>query len=261
MIQTINQWLTRGNRIERIYLLAKYEFKLSYYGTKLGLVWAMIGPLQRVFMYYLVFQVLMDSQIENFVVYLLSGLIFWVFFTDCTSRSINILKRQKTLYENTQMDKMEIYVSRHLSATIGLGLNFLVFIIFCFFSEIYPNWQYIWLIPIYINILILAFGFSLILSNLFLIFQDIQNIWNIVVMFGFFLSPILYRGKVIEQKLPLLIYFNPISGIIINLRKVLLYNARPDLKLLAFDFLYAFLILSIGLFLYKRIAKYASELA
>ena len=56
MSQTIlNKDLTKSNRLERIWLLAKIEFKLRYYENKLGLLWALIKPLLQMAIYYVAF--------------------------------------------------------------------------------------------------------------------------------------------------------------------------------------------------------------
>ena len=91
-------------------------------------------------------------------------------------------------------------------------------------------------------------------------FQDMLQIWNIVIRIGFFMSPILFRGQLVQKKLPALMYLNPLSGIINNGRSVLMYGEQPDWMMMLFGFIYAFIILFIGLFIHKRVAPYASEL-
>lgn len=253
-------WFRDTNRLERIWLLADIEFKLRYYGNKLGLLWALINPLSQILMFYVVFQVMMGQQIENYAIYVFSGLFLWIFFTDCTNRAVGLLKTKRQLYENTDMNKLEIYIAHHLSASIGFLFNLGVFIVGALISGISPSWHYLFFILIYLNLLILSFGVSLILSNLFLFFNDIGQIWNIVVRFGFFLSPILFRGELFDEKVPFLNYLNPISGIINNTREVLLFAKLPDWQMMGFDFAYAFVILGIGLLMLQKLSPKASEL-
>ncbi len=253
-------WFYESNRAERIWMMAKIEFKLRYYENKLGLMWALIKPVSQILMYYVVFQVLMNQQVENYVIYLFAGLLLWMFFTECTSGTVKILQTKKYLYEYTNMHKLEIYIASILSSVIGLVFNLMIFLIGAWVSGIYPSFHYVFFIFIFINLFVLSFGVSLILSNLFLLFKDIMQIWNIVVGFGFFLSPILYRGDLFSEKLRFLDYLNPISGIINNARNVLMFQANPDWQMLLFDIGYASLILIIGLMLLKRISPRASEL-
>lgn len=252
--------IAQDNRWERIWLLARIEFKLRYYENKLGLLWALIKPVSQIVMYYMVFQILMNQRIPNYAIYLWCGLFLWQFFIECTSGTIKILQTKKYLYTYTNMDKMDIYISYMLSTTIGLLINFMIFLIGAFIAGIYPTHHYLFFIFIYLNLFLLSFGTTLVLSTLFLLFKDISQVWGIITSFGFFLSPILYRGELFDEKMPWLNYLNPISGIINNTRNILLNAQYPDWYMLLFDFAYAFAIFGVGIFLLRKLGPRASEL-
>lgn len=255
----INSWFIETNRAERIWLMAKIEFKLKFYENKLGLAWAIIKPVSQIIMYYVVFQVLMNQGVDNYVIYLFAGLMLWQFFTEVTSGTVKILKTKKYLYEYTNMAKMEIYLASIISSVIGLVFNLVIFIIGAMIAGIYPSYHYIYFILIFINLFLLSFGVSLILSNLFLLFKDIEPIWGIVVGFGFFLSPILYRGDLFSQKLPVLDYLNPIAGVINNARNILMFQKPPDWSMLLYDMSYATALFLMGLYFLNRYSARASE--
>ncbi|MEQ8926518.1 MAG: ABC transporter permease [Fulvivirga sp.] len=255
----INYWFFETNRAERIWLMAKIEFKLKFYENKLGLAWAIIKPVSQIIMYYVVFQVLMNQRVPNYVIYLFAGLMLWLFFTEVTSGTIKILKTKKYLYEYTNMAKLEIYLASIINSIIGFILNFIIFLIGAAISGIYPSYHYIYFILIFINLFILSFGVSLILSNLFLLFKDIEPIWGIVVGFGFFLSPILYRGDLFSKKLPILDYLNPIAGIINNARNVLMFEQPPNWNMFLYDMAYASLLFIVGIFILNKYSDRASE--
>jgi len=185
----------------------------------------------------------------------------WGFFTECTSGTIKVLKVKKYLYTYTDMPKIDIYISSMMSTTIGLLINLAIFLIGAVVAGIYPTHHYLFFPIIYINLFILSFGAALILSNLFVLFKDISQIWGIITSFGFFLSPILYRGEIFDQKLGWLNYANPISGIIINTRNILMFGINPDWEMLVFDFTYAVIILMLGLWLLRALGPKAGELA
>jgi len=248
------------HRWERMWMLAKIEFKLRYYENKLGLLWALIKPISQILVYYLVFQIIMNQQVPNYAVYLWVGLLIWIFFTEATSGTTKILQTKKYLYTYTNMNKIEIYLSHMMSITIGLLVNLAIFVIGASMSEISPTYHYIYFIPLFLNLAILSLGVSLILSNLFLLFKDISQVWGIIVSFGFFLSPILYRGKVFDEKMPWLNYLNPISGIINNARSILLFGESPDWQMMGFDFVYASFILLLGMYVLRKLGPSAGEL-
>jgi ABC-type polysaccharide/polyol phosphate export permease len=121
------------------------------------------------------------------------------------------------------------------------------------------SWHVVYLVPVLLNLILLALSFSIILSNIYIIAKDITQIWAVVIGIGFWLSPILYKLDVFRQAMPSLEYLNPISGIIINARNVTLYNRAPDWNTFWFDMAYALCFLFLGLILMNKLGSKASE--
>lgn len=255
-------WVKRSNKTERLWLLAKIEFKLRYYENKLGLLWALIKPLMDIAIYYVVFQIIMKQDIPAFASYLFIGLIIWNFFLESTTGTVQLLNTKKYLYEYSNMNKLEIYVSTLLSNTIGFFFNFVMFLIFYNFLEkniMGSSFHVLWIIPLFINLFILSLAISLILSNIYIIAKDITQLWQVFTSFLFFLSPVIYRLSTFKEALPTFDYINPIAGIIINARRVTMESTGPDPKLLLFNFSYAIFLLIIGFLLLNKLGSKAAE--
>lgn len=260
-LKIINDWFKESNKLERFWLLSRIEFKLRYYENILGLVWALIKPISDIFIYYIAFIVIMKAQIPNFISFLFLALILWNFFIESTSGTIAILSTKKYLYEYTNMNKIEIYLSVIGSNLIGLGFNFLMFLIYFLFVENggYMSWHLVFIIPIVINLIILSLGFSLILSCIYIIAKDISQVWTIISTLAFWASPILFRLEDFRRALPGIDYLNPISGIVINARNVILYHKYPETTLFLWSFMYSILFLLIGIFLLNKLGSKAAE--
>src|SRR5258706_9997675 len=256
ILKILNDWFKRSNKVERLWLLAKIEFKLRYYENRLGLLWALIKPLLDIAIFYVVFQIVLKQNIPAFASYLFIGLILWNFFVESTTGTIQILNTKKYLYEYSNMNKLEIYVSTLFSNAIGFFFNFIMFLLFYNFLEKESTGfsiQNIWIIALFLNLFILSLGMSLILSTIYIIAKDITQIWMAFTSFLFFLSPIFYKLSTFKEALPPLEYGNPIAGIIINSRRVMMEKTQPDFRLLLFHFGYAIILLLIGLIFLNRL--------
>lgn len=255
-------WGLKSNKIERIWLLAKIEFKLRYYENKLGLLWALLKPISDIFIFYIAFEVVLKQGIPNFVSFLFIGLILWNFFVESTTGTIQILNTKKYLYEYTNMNKMEIYLSTILSNCIGFFFNLTFFILYYQLIDAGTpslSWHALYIIPIFFNLILLSLAFSIILSCVYVLAKDITQIWMVVTGIGFWISPILYRLEQFREALPGIDYINPIAGIIINARNVMLYQKSPEWSLFWFDYVYAVVLLSIGILLLKKVGSRAAE--
>lgn len=262
MLSVLNNWFIRTNKSERLWLLAKIEFKLRYYENKLGLFWALLKPIIDVCIYYVVFKVILSADIPAFASYIFVGLIFWIFFLESTSGTITILNTKKHLYEYTNMNKLEIYISTLVSNSIGFFFNLLMFVVFYAFIEsdsIGLHLYNLWVIPLFLNLFILSLALSIILSCVYIVAKDVSQIWQVFTTFLFFLSPIFYKLSVFKEALPSFDYANPIAGLIINARRVLMQGLQPDFELFVFDFGYALLFLLIGLILLNKLGSKAAE--
>jgi len=262
ILKILNDWLKRSNKVERLWLLAKIEFKLRYYENKLGLLWALLKPILDICIYYVVFQIVLKQNIPAFASYLFIGLILWNFFVESTTGTIQILNTKKYLYEYSNMNKLEIYVSTLLSNSIGLFFNFIMFLIFYTFLEKESTGlsiQNFWIVAVFLNLFILALGLSLILSTIYIIAKDITQIWIVITSFLFFLSPIFYKLSTFKETLPSFDYGNPIAGIIINARRVMMEHLEPDFQLMGFDYAYAIFLLLVGLIFLNRLGSKAAE--
>jgi ABC-type polysaccharide/polyol phosphate export permease len=259
---TLKDWTIRTNKLERLWLLAKIEFKLRYYENKLGLFWALLKPLMDMAIYYVAFKIILGSDIPAFASYLFIGLILWNFFLESTSGTIQLLNTKKYLYEYSNMNKLEIYVSTLFANSIGFLFNLIIFVLFYTLLESGTDglsFYSLWIIGLFVNLFILSLGISLILSNIYIIAKDISQIWMVVTSFLFFLSPVFYKLSVFQQKLPGFQYGNPLAGIIINARRVTMQASAPDYRLLAFDYIYAIIILIAGIFLLNKLGAKAAE--
>lgn len=262
MIKVFGDWVSRSNKLERIWLLAKIEFKLRYYENKLGLLWALLKPISEIFIFYIAFELVLKQGIPNFVSFLFIALILWNFFVESTTGTIQLLSTKKYLYEYTNMNKMEIYLSTIFSNCIGFFFNLTFFIIYFQFIDsgtLGLSFYAFYIIPIFLNLLILALGFSMILSSIYVLAKDITQIWMVITGIGFWISPILFKLETFRNALPGIDYLNPVAGIIINARNVMLYQKPPEWQLFLFDYAYAIVIIMIGTFMLNKIGARAAE--
>lgn len=262
VLKIVNDWFRQTNKFERIWLLAKIEFKLRYYENKLGLLWALLKPISDILIFYIAFEVILKQGVPNFVSFLFIGLILWNFFIESTTGTVQLLSTKKYLYEYTNMNKIEIYLSTILSNCIGFGFNLLFFILYFQLLDkgtLSIGWQAIYIIPIFLNLVLIALSFSMILSSIYVIAKDITQIWMVITAIGFWLSPILFKLETFRQALPHLDYLNPMAGIIINARNVMMFQKEPEWDLFAFDFGYGLALLLLGSLLLNKVGSRAAE--
>jgi len=250
-LDTANSNLINNNRLERIWILAKVDFKKRYYDSGLGLLWALINPLFRLAVYTLAFELIRTSNFENFSIYLFSGLLVWMFFTEVTNKALNLLKQKKYLLENIDFNWIDIFIASSLSSSIGLFFNFAAYFILSVLLGLYPSIYALWLPLLLFFLIIISLSFSIIIASINVFFKDIDHIWSIVILAGFWTAPIFFPIESIEAKFPILLYIHPATSILVNVRNVLFYNVQVDYFYLIWSMFYGIVVFFVGVILFK----------
>lgn len=251
--------LSDNNRLERIWLLAKIDFKKRYYDHGLGVLWALINPLFKLAVYYFVFSYIMDARSPDFALYLFSGLITWLFFAQGSKKGINLLKNKKYLIESIQFEQLDLFFSGTLSVFFAFLFNLAAYFAIHFLYLV-PIQSYMLYLPILVlNTFALVLGASILLATINIYVRDIEHAWDMVTLAGFWLTPIIYPKEAILDKFYILAFINPMTGIVINMRETVLYGQPPLYNLFFYNIAYAIILLSAAIFLYKKYAHKAVE--
>ena len=212
MLQKLIDWLPENNRLERIWLMAKFDFVTRYYGSFLGLFWALLKPLFQLAIFYVVFTMLIPSSTEKFLLFLFIGIIMFQFFTESVQGSMNIFKVKRYLLENIQINKLDIFYSSISATFLGFLFNFMAFALANLILNDTFSWS-ILLFPIILaNLIIIIFATQLIFSTIGVYVKDIDNIWFVLNNLLFWGSGIFFDLSELEGKTSPYRIFQPISG-------------------------------------------------
>ena len=219
----------------------------------------MINPLFRLVIYYFVFTHLIGNRVPNFALYLFSGLIAWLFFAQGTKKGINLLKQKKYLIESIQFEQLDLFISAILSVFFAFMYNLAAYAIIHLLFFIPIKMTVLFFPLLVLNIFILVLAVSILLATINIYLRDIEHFWDVVILAGFWLTPIIYPKEAMLERFYVLAYLNPMAGIVINIRETVLYGQPPLYNFLIYDMLYAIVLLVIAIYLYKTYAHKAVE--
>ena len=123
-----------------IQMMALRDLKAQYVGSALGFLWAVINPLFQVALYSIVFGLVLKQKpdpvygTDLFFLYLLCGLMPWLFFSQATTMSINVVTENRTLIKKSVGFAPEILpiitvTSNIISHLIGMSVLFVVLLV------------------------------------------------------------------------------------------------------------------------------------
>ena len=209
-----------------IFTLATMDLKLKYQNSKIGFLWSFLKPLLQFIAYYTVFQIILNvSDSPDYPLKLFLGILIWTLFTESTSNGMMSYIGKKTIVTKINIRKIILPISAFITSALNFMLNMIIFLLLYHiitprFWSIYtlPNF-FIFIISLIIFSIVLA-SINIILATLNALFRDIQSIWEIVLMYGVFLSPIIYTLPIPKKFLGLYYFLNPIAFPLENIRSI-----------------------------------------
>lgn len=260
LFSSILEKLPENNRVERVWKLAQLDFRKRYYHDNLGIIWSMLRPMFRIGVFYFVFAIVMKIEtMENYALFIFSGLVFWGIFAEGTNSGRVILRKKKYLIENIQFNKIDLYLSDALANFISFFITFIAYTLVAYYVGIRYDIHLLYLIILIINLYLITMGAGMILAVFYIFIKDINHLWDIIRLFLFWTSGVFMRGEKFLELFPPFLYLNPIVGILINIRNVVFFIQPIDMRLLSFCFIYGIVLYVFGFTLFSKYSDSALE--
>jgi ABC-type polysaccharide/polyol phosphate export permease len=236
--------------------LVRRELRQKYQGSVLGIAWYLINPLVLMAAYWFLFGVVLKAfSIEDYPLFLLCGLIVWIFFSQSLMAAATSLLDQGALIRKARFAREAIPASvvtvQLVTFLVVLGL--LAVLCVAIRGTLEPA---LLLLPVVLGCLaVFVLGLSLAVAVLHAYYRDVAPILSAALLPWFFLSPIFFNVDGIASEGAerfALEWVNPVAPYIIGVRDVLYGGTVPDLAVLVFCVVAAVAALAGGLALFRR---------
>lgn len=228
------------------------DFKTKYKRSVLGVLWSFLNPLLIMTVQYVVFSTLFQSDIPNFPLYLLSGIVCFNFFNEASSMALMSIVGNAALITKVYVPKYIYPVSRVLSSGINLLFSMIPLFAVMLLTGA-PVRPALLLLPFgLLCLLVFSIGIGFILSAAMVFFRDTQFLWGVFSMLWMYATPIFYPESIIGEQYVLLFKCNPLYHIIRFIRIVLINGVSPEPKAYALCLIASLVPLMIGAIIFKK---------
>jgi ABC-2 type transport system permease protein len=237
---------------QTLWLLTSRDLKVRYSTSALGYVWSILDPLVMAGIYFFVFQVVFKRSVgdDPYIVFLLSGLLPWMWFTGAVSDSTRAFLREAKLVRSTKIPRT-IWVLRLVASKgIEFALSLPVLALFAVLGGAQLHWQVVFF-PVAMALqAVLVAGVGLLVAPLVVFFRDLERATKLALRFLFYASPIIYGTRDLPESLHLLAAFNPLSGIF-GLYRSAFFPEQLDLTEALVGAGMCLLLLAVGLLVFR----------
>ncbi len=235
------------------------EIRGKYKGSFLGVLWSFLNPLLMVLVYALVFPYIMRMNVPNYLIYLITGVIPWNFFTTCITTGCNCVWINGGIIKKVYFPREILPISVVVAGLINFLISCVIILIFTIFGGIGISIQLLWLPLIAIIQSALSLGLLFVLSAINVYVRDIEYLVAFLLNLLFYATPILYTASMFPSKVRWILYLNPMSTIVDAYRSIFYYKVMPNLTSLALVGILSFIILIIGYIIFRKLEKGFAE--
>ncbi len=185
------------------------NLKARYKNSALGIVWSLLNPLLMMVVFTLLFT-FRGTDIRQFPVFVLVGLIPWTFFTSSLVSGTTSVMGSASLVKKVYFPRELLPTSTLLSNLVNFAIAFLVLVVLLYLFVIVLSVYALWVPAILLTQLIFTLGLVLLLSALTVFYKDVLMILDVVLLAWFFMTPIFYSLDEFGTSVTMMgITFNP----------------------------------------------------
>ena len=239
----------------------KKEIRGKYKASFLGVIWSFINPLLQVLVYAIVFPYLIGNRVDNYVVYLITGIIPWTFFSTVIQTCGTCIKTNSGIIKKVYFPRIILPLSSMLSGLINFFISCLIVILFCIVFGVGVSWHIVF-VPLFAVIEgIFAMGIGMVVGACDAYVQDLEYIINFLLQLAFYGTPIVYDIGQFESAgiLGRIIQLNPMTQIIRGFRDCFLYHQVPQAEVILPLVLVALVSALIGITVFNKLEKGFAE--
>ncbi len=211
------------------------EIEGRYRGSFLGLFWSFVNPLVLLLIYTFVFGVVFAARWPNaktdnlseFAITLFCGIIAYNLFSECVGRAATLVVGVPNYVKKVVFPLEVLPFSTLGAALFHSGVSLVILLVANLLISGALQWTLVFLPLVILPLLLLCLGLSWFLASLGVFVRDINYTVALVIQVLFFLTPIFYAVENIPEPYRTVIGFNPLTPMVENVRRVVLWGLPP----------------------------------
>lgn len=217
--------------LELLNVLTHKELSVRYKNSIFGYLWSIGNPLVLALIFLFAFKEVMRVPIDNYALFLISGLFPWQMMSNSINNTLNIYSSNSTIIKKVNFPKYLLVLSSVGMELIHLLVSIPVIYAFVWFYGIEVGWAWLMGITIWLVVFgIFVSALSMIFASINVFLRDTERFISLLLIFAFYLSPVLYSSNLVPDDFVSLYKVNPFVYFIEGWRDVLMMGmVRWDL--------------------------------
>jgi len=247
-----------------IYNFTKQDLVDRYSGSVLGGLWSFIFPLVNIIIFVLIFSKIMGAKLEAFgaefsdygySIYLVSGVLAWNAFAGILGRITNIFRDKAGLIGKVNISLIYLPIYVVISETIIFVISLVLFLFFLILIGFPITQEWLILPVLYLLQVLFAYALGFLFAVLSVFIRDVKEFVNVILQLWFWFTPVVYVINILPDNLQFFFQLNPMFLLMNAYRDIVVYHKPPEIMGLSFLFLFSIILLTLTLYIFKKLEK------
>ncbi len=234
------------------------EFRARFARSRLGGLWMIIHPLVQVLIFSFILSSLMRARVPGlqskyaYAIYLMAGTLAWSMFAEIIQRCLTIFIDNANQLKKVVFPRICLpLIVTGSSVIANIMLLVTITIVFAFLGH-FPGISLISLPLVFLLNIALALGLGLTMGVLNVFIRDIGQAIPILLQVGYWFTPIVYLPVIIPEPYRRWLALNPMYALVEAYHDILVSGKFPAFTTLLPVTAFAFVMLALALYLFRR---------
>lgn len=243
-------------------MFVKKDIITVYKQTILGPIWFVVQPLLTSLTYLIIFNSIakISTGAVPPILFYLIGTTLWNYFSDTLNITSKTFTENASIFGKVYFPRIILPLSKVVSGLVKFLIQFSLFaavlLYYVFIQKsVTPNW-YILLTPFWLLIIVLiSFGFGIIITSLTTKYRDLIFLVAFGVQLAMYATPVIIPLSQITGKKRLIFLLNPLTSLFEAIKYGLLGQGEFDISWLIYSIVFSVVLLGFGLVIFKKVEK------
>lgn len=240
--------------------LVKRDFKGNYRHSFLGYLWHVITPAAMIVIYMIVFSTVFGREIDNYWLYLCSGIFPWHFFISSLGSGTNCMVTHAGMIQKMYFPREALIYANAITNLITFLISYVLVIVLMILTGCHINIWSLLIVPVIIFFeSVFVIGLTLALSSIDVYVRDVSHAIRLITMLWVWVTPVMYLSSINNGALQTILWVNPMTYFIESFHSCVYYGQIPTLEMISISFLLAAAAFVAGILIFKRLERGFAE--
>ncbi len=248
-------------------VLAWRDISVRYKQTVLGVAWAIFQPFISMVIFTFIFNRM--ARIDSgdgtpYPIFLYVGLLLWQYYSGTLTNASNSMVSNAGIISKVYFPRLIVPATAATTGLVDMAVASTILAAMMAYYGYRPHLLGLLLLPVLLlGAVLAAMGAGLFLASINVKFRDVRYALPFVVQILMYVTPVIYPVKLLA-KVPwakaLMLWLNPISGVITTARAAILGQGAIDWKVLAISLLMSTVLFLFGVYYFKATERYFADI-